>query len=107
MAAPIASRSPASRSRHIRIKQYGAARLAKIEQEAARKKAEVERQAEIERNGGYTDVFKEWGKSFLSDYDKRREREQAPTRSLVSALSPDPTGDTEPGSTGTPGGHNK
>ena len=61
------------------------ARISDIEAEAKRKIAEVKRQEEIDRNGGYSDAFKEWGQEVLDDFKKKSERDD-PTARIINGL---------------------
>ena len=50
------------------------AQLKAINEEAALRKAEVLRESELIRNGGYSDVFKAWGKELIAEAEREHKR---------------------------------
>lgn len=64
-----------------------AKRLTEIQAEADRQKAEVERQNEMNRNGGYSDAFGEWAREFLAAADRKHEQDDNTARIMAGVES--------------------
>ena len=61
-------------------------RIAEIDAEAERQKADIMHQNELDRNGGFDDAFKKWGSEYLKSVMAKADRDN-PTARVIGKVN--------------------